>query len=288
MELWFTEKQTPTLGLSCKVTETVYAERTQYQDLAILDTAQFGRMLVLDGMVQTTLADEFVYHEMLSHVAMYTHPYPRTVAIIGGGDGGALREVLKHPCVEHAVLIEIDGRVVEACRRYLPETAVAFEDPRAELVLEDGVKYIKDCKSKYDVILVDSTEPVGPAVELFSDSFYRAAFDALTPEGVLVAQTESPFLNQEIIKRSFARVRSAFPLARLFLAPVPTYPSGLWSFTLGSKKEDPLSTAWTLAPGSRAEVACRYYTRRVHAAAFQLPVFVQSLLDEASVMEPSR
>src|SRR5690625_3349175 len=159
MELWFTEKQTPAVGLTCKIERTLVEERTPFQHLAILETEQFGRMLVLDGMVQTTELDEFVYHEMLAHVALSTHPRPERVAIIGGGDGGTVREVLRHPSVKEAVLVEIDGRVVEACREHLPSISGALDDPRVRVVVADGVRHVRDAKGEYDVILIDSTEP---------------------------------------------------------------------------------------------------------------------------------
>src|SRR5690606_10306152 len=162
MELWFTEKQTEHFGITAKVRETLVREQTQYQDLAIIDTLEFGRMLVLDDMVMTTAKDEFVYHEMLAHPALATHPNPRRVLVVGGGDGGVIREVLKHPDVEKAVLVDIDGKVIEYSKRFLPGIAGALDDPRVEVLVNDGYMHIHDHKNEYDVIMVDSTEPVGP------------------------------------------------------------------------------------------------------------------------------
>ncbi len=274
MELWYTEKQTAAAGITLKIRRTLAAERTPFQDLAVLDTEQFGRMLVLDGMVQTTLNDEFIYHEMITHVAMFTHPAPRHVAVIGGGDGGVIREVLKHPSVEKAVLVEIDGRVVETCRELLPEIAGSLADPRVEVRIEDGIRHMKEHQGAYDVVLVDSTEPVGAAVGLFSSEFYSDIYGCLREDGVLVAQTESPFYNKDLIRRSFAAIADLFPITRLYLASIPTYPSGLWSFTLGSKNCDPL-----LVPAERFHnLATRYYTPGLQKAAFSLPRFVAELL----------
>lgn len=274
MDLWFTEKQTAALGLTCKVQHTLLEEQTPYQHMAILETEQFGRMLVLDGMVQTTEADEFVYHEMITHVALSTHPHPRRVAVIGGGDGGTIREVLRHDSVEQAVLIEIDGRVVEACRKYLPSISGGLQDERVQVIIGDGVQHIKDAKGEYDVVLIDSTEPVGSAVGLFSPEFYKDVRAALKEDGIMVAQTESPFLNQDIIRRTQVGIKDAFPICRLYLASVPTYPSGLWSFTIGSLRYDPLKV--------KAEAitvqSTRYYNKAVHFAAFQLPAFVEQLI----------
>lgn len=275
MELWFTEKQTENLGLSLKVTKTLHVEQTDYQHLAVLDTKQYGRMLALDGIVQTTVADEFVYHEMITHVPLITHPNPKRVAVIGGGDGGAIREILKHPSVEEAVLVEIDGRVIEASRQYLPEISCGLSDPRVRILVADGIAHIRKKENYYDVIIIDSTDPIGAAVGLFSSEFYASVFKALTDDGIMVAQTESPFANQEIVRKSFAGISQNFPIAELYLAVVPTYPGGLWSFTMGSKKVHPLEADLTRANG----LETRYYNADIHTAAFKLPNFVRKLLE---------
>ncbi|ACM60414.1 spermidine synthase [Caldicellulosiruptor bescii] len=274
MELWFTEQQTPDLGFTCKITKTIYTAKTQYQDLAILETKQFGRMLVLDGAVQTTIADEFCYHELISHVPLFTHPNPKKVAVIGGGDGGVIREILKHDEVEKAYLIEIDREVIEASKKYLPEISCALDDERAEVIITDGIKFVSENKNMFDVIIVDSTDPVGPAVGLFQDSFYKAVFECLKEDGLFVAQTESPFYDQDLIKNVFHAVKSIFPITRLYLGFIPTYPSGLWSFTLGSKKYDPLEV-----DVSRIKrIDTKYYNPELHKALFALPTFVQEII----------
>ncbi|MGI6081569.1 MAG: polyamine aminopropyltransferase [Limnochordia bacterium] len=274
MELWYTEKQTDAVGLTLRVRRTLVSERTPFQHLAVLDTDQFGRVLVLDGMVQATENDEFIYHEMICHVALHTHPDPRTVAVIGGGDGGAVREVLKHPGVEKVVLVEIDAQVIEVSRKYLPQISHALNDSRVEIRVEDGLRHVKENKETYDVVIVDSTEPVGAAVGLFSREFYMDIFDSLKEDGIVVAQTESPFYNKDLIKRCTAMIGRLFPVTRLYLASIPTYPSGLWSFTLGSKEYDPLAV-----PARRfSDIDTRYYTPDIHRAAFSLPRYVQELV----------
>jgi len=273
MELWFTERQTDAVGLTCKVLRTLHSEQTPYQRLDVIETAQFGRVLLLDGMVQTTDADEFVYHEMITHVALQTHPAPKRVAIVGGGDGGAVREALKYPSVEEVKLIEIDERVVWASKTFFPEISRGLGDARVETLFVDGIRHIHENRSRYDVIIVDSTEPVGPAVGLFGQEFYSACRDSLTDGGILVAQTESPFYNQELLRGAFQRVKSTFPLARLYLASIPTYPSGLWSFTIASKGADPLA-----AHPDLSGIETRYYTEQLHHRAFVLPRFVQDLI----------
>lgn len=273
MELWVTEYQTPALGFSCRISETLRTEQTEFQHLSVVVTEQFGRMLLLDGMVQTTEKDEFVYHEMISLVALNSHPHPEQVLIIGGGDGGSLREVVRHPCVKRGVLVEIDDRVVQAARDFFPALSCSFDEPGAEVVIADGIQYVKDHKNVFDVILVDSTEPVGPAVELFSPGFYQDCFNALKEDGMLVVQSESPFFNDNVIKMAYGGIKQSFPLTKLYLANIPTYPSGLWSFTIGSKRHDPESVdAANIKPG-------RYYTRELHQAAFKLPAFVQNILE---------
>ncbi len=274
MDLWFTEKQTPSVGITCKVLRTLHREKTPFQDITVLDTEQFGRMLVLDGMVQTTLYDEYAYHEMLAHVPLNTHPRPCRVLIVGGGDGGTAREVLRHPQVEKVTLVEIDRRVVEISRRFLPELACSFDHPKMEVFFEDGVEYVKKKEGVYDVILVDSPEPIGQAARLFSTEFYEGIFRALRPDGLFAAQTESPFFNRDLISSVFQKVSRLFPITKLYLTVVPTYPSGLWSFTIGSKKFDPEA----VDPKEIPSFPLRYYNSDVHFASFKLPDFVKELL----------
>jgi spermidine synthase len=274
MELWYTEKQTENIGITCKTIETLHVEKTDFQEMAVIDTLQFGRMLILDGMVQTTVKDEFVYHEMISHVPLNTHPNPKKVLVIGGGDGGAIREIIKHPAVESATLVEIDRRVVEVSREYLPEISCGLDNPKVKVIYDDGIKHVMDNPDTYDVIMVDSTEPVGPAVALFSSDFYTAIFKALKSDGLFVAQTESPFFNAGLIKDCNNKISAVFPLTKLYLCSIPTYPSGLWSFTMGSKKYDPEKADESNFPGYKT----KYYTPKVHKGAFMLPRFVEEII----------
>ncbi|HEX2953243.1 MAG TPA: polyamine aminopropyltransferase [Bacillota bacterium] len=276
MELWYTEKQTPEMGITCKITRTMRTEKTPFQDLAVIDTVQFGPMLVLDGMVMTTEKDEFVYHEMISHVALSTHPNPKKVLVVGGGDGGAIREILKHKSVELAVLAEIDERVIDASREFLPHIAAGLSDPRVRIEVTDGIAYVKDHPGEFDVILIDSTEPVGPAVGLFAREFYQSVYKALTPDGIMVAQSESPFFNQELIQGIQKNLRTVFPIVKLYLANIPTYPSGLWSFSIASKQYDPLN----VDPQQIPELGTKYYNKELHRSCFALPNFVQELVKE--------
>jgi spermidine synthase len=276
-EMWVTEFQTPALGFQCKIKDVLRNVQTDYQHLVVVDTEQFGRMLLLDGMVMTTDRDEYVYHEMIAHVGLNAHAAPKHVLIIGGGDGGALREVLKHPAVERATLVDIDGGVIQASRDFFPQFSPAFDHPKAEVLVDDGISYIKAAKNAFDLILIDSTEPVGPAVQLFSAEFYRDVYAALKHDGMMIAQSESPFFNQDVIALVTAGISSVFPICKLYLAAVPTYPSGLWSFTAGSKRYDPEQLQ--SPPG----YATQYYNAGVHRAAFQLPTFVAAMVKQQHV-----
>lgn len=271
MELWYTEKQDDNLSLSYRVRETLHVEKTPFQHLAVLDTVPFGRMLVLDGIVQTAVKDEFIYHEMIAHVPLNTHPAPRRVLIIGGGDGGTLREVVKHPGVEKVTQVEIDERVVEASRRFLPELSCGYDNPKAELIIGDGIKYVAEHRDAFDVVIIDSTDPVGPAVGLFSREFYRSLHACLRADGLFVAQTESPYFNTDLVARIQNDIAEIFGLARVYWACIPTYPGGMWSFTLGSKKHDPLNVPLDGVPA----YPTRYYTPAIHRACFAMPRFLE-------------
>jgi spermidine synthase len=275
MKQWIGEFQSENLELRFSISSIVHEEQSKFQKILVADTIQYGRMLLLDNAVMTTLKDEFVYHEMITHVPLFAHPEPKRVAVIGGGDGGAICEILKHDSVEEAVLVEIDERVVKVSQQYLPEISHALSDKRVTIVIDDGIKYLKNSKNEFDVIIIDSTDPVGPAEGLFSKEFYTSVFNALAVDGIFVAQTESPFLNREFIRTVYARVSSIFPNTGLYLASIPTYPSGLWSFTIGSKT---YSIKSPYHKGAADTIPTRYYTSTLHEASFVLPGFVEELI----------
>ncbi|MEC2072810.1 polyamine aminopropyltransferase [Alkalihalophilus marmarensis] len=274
MELWFTEKQTERFGITAKIKRTLHSEKTDFQQLDVVETEEFGNMLVLDGMVMTTEKDEFVYHEMVAHVPLFTHPNPKHVLVVGGGDGGVIREVLKHPSVERATLVEIDGKVIEYSKKYLPSIAGALDDARVDVQVDDGFMHIAKAENEYDVIMVDSTEPVGPAVKLFEKGFYEGISRALKEDGIFVAQTDNPWFHKDLITQVQRDVREIFPITRLYTANIPTYPSGLWTFTIGSKMHDPLE----VADERFHEIETNYYTKELHKASFALPKFVSDLV----------
>ncbi|RSK28989.1 polyamine aminopropyltransferase [Bacillus sp. HMF5848] len=274
MELWFTEKQTESFGITAKIKRTLHTEQTDFQKLDMVETEEFGNMLILDGMVMTTQKDEFVYHEMVAHVPLFTHPNPENVLVVGGGDGGVIREVLKHPSVKKATLVEIDGKVIEYSKQYLPEIAGMLDDPRVEVKVDDGFMHIAQSENEYDVIMVDSTEPVGPAVNLFTKGFYAGISKALKEDGIFVAQSDNPWFKPELITNVQRDVKEIFPITTMYVANIPTYPSGLWCFTLGSKKHDPLA----VEDSRFHDIETKYYTKELHKACFALPKFVQDLV----------
>ncbi len=275
LSMWFTELQTDDLAISCRVKQKLYEEKTPFQHLAVIDTGQFGRMLLLDNVIQTSVKDEFVYHEMITHVPLNTHSAPKKALVIGGGDGGAVREIVRHRSIEKVVHCEIDAAVLEASRKFLPEICYEMDHPKVEIIVGDGIKHVRNNKKTYDIIIVDSTDPVGPAEGLFSAAFYKDIFEALKDDGIFVAQTESPFVNRALISRLYKDISGIFPVTRLYLANVPTYPGGLWSFTMGSKKYDPLDVDISEIP----QLDTRYYSPAIHRTCFILPPFVKELLE---------
>jgi spermidine synthase len=274
MDMWLKEGQLADAAMTYKIKETLVTKKTEYQDLAILDTYAFGRMLVLDSIVQTTIKDEYVYHEMISHIPLFTHPNPKRVLVVGGGDGGAIREVLKHPSVEKAILCEIDKAVVDECKRFLPEISCALDDPRCEVFIGDGIKYVHEHKNEFDVIIVDSTDPFGAAEGLFGGSFYKEISECLTDDGLFIAQTETPFYLPEVVKRVYDDATAVFSITKLFMAAIPTYPSGFWSFTVGSKKYDPE----TADLSNTIDIETKYYTKKLHKSCFVLPKFIENII----------
>ena len=275
MQLWCTENQTETLGLTARVKETLFAGKSEFQDVAVVDSYQFGRMLVLDGVFQTSIFEEYVYHEMIAHVPLFIHPNPKKVLVIGGGDGGTVREVVRHDTVEKVEMVEIDGMVVEACKKYLPEISVALNEPnpKLDLKIRDGIQHMADATNEYDVIIVDCSDPIGPGEGLFTPEFYKNVYKALKEDGLFVQQTESPFYHRELIKRIQKDVRAIFPITDLYLAHIPIYPGGCHCFTFGSKKYGPKD-----ADTSRQTMEMRYHNAEVQQGCFALPNFVRELM----------
>ncbi|RLB71498.1 MAG: spermidine synthase [Deltaproteobacteria bacterium] len=281
MDLWYTEKHSDNVGISIKATKTLFSGKSKFQQLDIIETLEFGRMMLLDGLVMVTERDEFIYHDMIVHPALFTHPDPKKVLVIGGGDGGTIREIMKHPEVELAVLCEIDGLVIEKSIEFLPSMASEIDgnNPRVKLHVDDGLAYIRDHQNEFDIILVDSTDPIGPAVGLFEENFYRSVFSALKADGIMIAQSESPFYHAEIQKSMYQNLRAVFPLVKMYQAFIPTYPSGFWSFAFASKKYHPI-TDFDHDRAAGRNFHSRYYNEDLHLGAFMLPTFARENIAE--------
>ncbi len=279
MELWVTENHSPYVRFSLKIDKQVYSGQSEFQRIDIFDTLEFGRMLMLDGYVMLTEKDEFIYHEMMVHVPMCAHPNAKRILVIGGGDGGTVRELTRYKTVEHIDLVEIDEDVVKVCEEYLPQTAGKLSDPRVTKIYEDGLKFIRHHEDEYDLILVDSTDPFGPGEGLFTKEFYGNCFKALKADGVMVNQHESPFYEQDAVamQRAHKRITESFPLARVYQAHIPTYPSGHWLFGFASKKYHPVKDA-DFEQWKKLGLKTRYYNVNLHKAAFALPNYVEELM----------
>lgn len=274
-EKWITEDYNNMYRMQYKMKEHLYSKKSDFQKVDVYDTEYLGKTLFNDDLLMTCEKDEFVYHEMITHVPMLSHPNPETVLIIGGGDGGTAREVLKHSSVKNVVMVEIDPLVVEACKEHLNVTACELNNERLELIIDDGVKHIKEAPdSIYDVVLVDSTDPIGPAAPLFNESFYSDVKRCLKPDGIVVSQCENPFLMLETQKLLLNIKTRLFEKVSLYNYSNITYPSGLWSFSYASKSVPPNDKL-------REETFLenlKYYNHDVHRASFCLPQFQKQAL----------
>ncbi len=279
---WFTERFEDRTGFSVRCTHKLFEGKSDFQTVEIFDTVAVGRVLVLDGCFMLTEKDAFVYHEMIVHPALSVVSDAKKVLIIGGGDGGAVTEVVKYPGVESVTLCEIDPLVVSSCREFFPEIASGLNDPRVKVVLGDGAAYVRQFQEEFDVVLVDSTDPVGPAAVLFETSFYDSVKRSLKKGGAMVCQSESPLFMEKNFMLAVRNLAQVFGPQRLwpYLATIPCYPGGLWSFTLCSASHDPLQEAPAeLAPYLHNRL--HYYTAEVHRGAFALPVFVRKLVHKS-------
>ncbi len=279
MELWFTERHTPDVKLSIRIDRQLYSGQSDFQRIDVFDSKEFGRFLTLDGYMMLTERDEFIYHEMITHVPMAVHPDAKKILVIGAGDGGVVRELCKYQEVEEIDLVEIDPLVVEVSRKYLPQTASCLDDERVKIHYEDGLKFVRSKESYYDVIIVDSTDPFGPGEGLFTKEFYGNCYKVLKEDGIMVNQHESPFYaeDSEACQRAHKRIVESFPISRVYQAHIPTYPSGHWLFGFASKKYHPIKDLNAVRFNMRA-LGLKYYTTRLHQGAFMLPAYVEELL----------
>ncbi len=280
MELWYTEQHTETAHFSIKIKNHVYSEKSKFQTLDIFDTYEFGRLFTLDGLIMLTQKDEFIYHDMIVHVPMAVNPDIKKVLVIGGGDGGTVRELTRYETIEKIDMVEIDKKVVDVSKKYLPFTASKLSDHRVTLYFEDGIDFVVQCTDQYDLILVDSTDPIGPGEGLFKFEFYTNCKRILKENGILINQHESPYYTSYAnqMKKAHAKLNNIFPISRVYQAHIPTYPSGHWLFGFASKNLDPIKDA-QLERWLDFGINTKYYNTELHKGCFALPSYVIELLE---------
>lgn len=267
-------------GIAIKKKSTLFSEQSEFQKVEIIESdSTLGKFLTLDDLMMCTEGDEFYYHEMISHIPMMHHKAPKSVLVIGGGDGGTIREVLKHKTVEKVVLCEIDGMVIDACKKYLPTMACELDNPKVEIKVEDAIEFIKDKNDEYDIILIDSTDPMGPGEGLFTEEFYTNAKKSLKEGGILCAQSESPVAQKDAIEKMYKLLKKVFPITSTFTSPIPTYPGGYWAWAFCSEEVEPLSY---YAEDREEDIVktCKIYNKDYHYARFALPNYLKELVSE--------
>ena len=281
MELWFSEAHTENAKFSIRVEKQIFSAQSEFQRIDIFDSPEFGRFLTLDGLMMCTEKDEFIYHEMITHIPMSVHRKARDILVIGGGDGGAVRELCRYDRVRSIHLVEIDPDVIAACKEHLPQTACKLDDARVRIFCEDGLRFIRSREDAYDLVIVDSTDPFGPGEGLFTKEFYGNCFKALRENGVMVNQHSSPFYPPDAVamQRSHRRIVQSFPVSRVYQAHIPSYPSGHWLFGFASKGLHPVRD-FDVAAWNALGLVTRYYTPALHVGCFALPAYVEQLLRE--------
>lgn len=271
MSAWIEENYKEGLSFRLALKERLFSGRSPFQRVEVFESSHHGRVLLNDGCFMLSERDERIYHEMMAHVPLAVHPRPRRVLIIGGGDGGTAREVLKHASVKSCTLVEIDRMVVDACRKHIPQTAQVFEDSRLRLIVDDGVAFVRDSRETFDVVLIDSTDPNGAAEKLFGEAFYANVADRLSPDGIVVAQGESVFYEAETQRALLSIASPLFDWVSMYNFTNMTYPGGLWSFLWASRGLHPLRDLKDIGIEG-----CSYYNSAIHRAAFALPEFQKS------------
>ena len=280
MELWYTEEHTKDVKFSIKIERHITSVQSDFQRIDILESKEFGRILTLDGFLMVTEKDEFIYHDMIVHVPMASNPNIQKVLVIGAGDGGTIRELLRYKTITHIDMVEIDEEVVKVCEEYLPQTACCVRDERVKMYFEDGLRFVRRKENEYDLIIVDSTDPFGPGEGLFTKEFYGNCYRALKEDGILVNQHESMYYDSyaESMKRAHSRIRSTFPIAKIYQAHIPTYPSGHWLFGFASKKYDPIKD-FDDKKWNELGIKTKYYNTLLHVGAFAIPNYVKEMIE---------
>lgn len=281
MEMWFHDEHTDNVKLAIRVDYQVFSAQSEIQRIDVLESKEFGKILVVDGDLMLTEKDEFIYHEMISHVPMAVHPQVERILVIGGGDGGVVRELAKYDTVEQIDVVEADPLLVEVCRKYFPQMACSLNDPRVHIYHEDGLRFIRSKSDAYDLIIIDSPNPFGAGEGLFTKEFYGNCFNALHEDGIMIKQHESPFYKEEAFQcqRMHKRIVESFPISRIYQAHIPSYPSGHWLFGFASKRYHPIhdmdGIQWKLRG-----IQTKYYLPRLHEGVFALPAYVEELVQD--------
>lgn len=284
-DLWFNEHHvTDSVKLGLNIQEILHTEKTPFQELQIYRNETFGVFMTLDGFLQVTEKDEFVYHDMISHPALAVNPNIKNVLIIGGGDGGSAREIARYKHIEKIDMVEIDGAVVEASKKFLPSTASVYTtEPRLNLIIGDGLQFVADAPDyTYDLILVDSTDPAGPGEGLFTVAFYENCFRILKDDGILINQHECAFHDLDAVQmqKAHSKIKKVFPIARVYGFNIPTYSTGYWYFGFASKKYDPIKDQ-KAEQWENFGLHTKYYNSDIHVGAFALPTYVKEILNKA-------
>lgn len=278
--MWVDEKTGDYLNIQYKAKEKLFSKQSEFQKVEVYDCEFYGKMLFNEDLVMVSEKDEFVYHDMITHVPMFTHPDPKNVLVIGGGDGGTAREVLRHSSVEHCTMVEIDGVVVDACKEFIPQTSKDLSHPKLTLLIDDGVKFVREAKesgSRFDVIIVDSSEPIGPSTPLFGLEFYQDIYSILNEDGIVVSQGESPYYHQEMQVKLMSILSETFPKTNIYNYANLTYPGGFWSFTYASKSLCPLND-FKSDRLNNSNLDFEYYNEEIHRASFAIPNFQKKML----------
>jgi spermidine synthase len=280
VELWYTEEHTPDVRFSIKVSEQLYNGKSEFQQVDVFRSNEFGKFLTLDGLMMVTEKDEFIYHDMIVHIPMATNPNIKKVLVIGAGDGGTIRELTRYKTIEQIDMVELDKLVVDVSKEYFADsTATSFDDKRVNIYYEDGLRFVRKKANEYDLVIVDSTDPFGPGEGLFTREFYGNCYNALKEDGILVNQHESPYYDvfAKAMKRAHLRIKEVFPICSVYQAHLPTYPSGHWLFGFASKQYDPVddldADKW-----NALGIKTKYYNTELHKGCFALPNYVKEIL----------
>jgi spermidine synthase len=277
--VWFTELHQGKSGLTFKISRVVESTESEFQRIEVIETEEFGKALVLYGSLMIAEGDTGAYNEMIAHVPLFVHQHPDEVLVIGGGDGGCVTNVLTHPGVKRCSICEIDKKVVEVSQRHFPKLTAGFDDPRCRKIFSDGKEFIESTDESFDIIILDLSDPIGPAAELFQKSFHQDVFNRLNDDGILVAQSESPLFNPKTVTAMYANLKQVFPIVRMYTCLMPIYPSCYWSFAFCSKKYHPLDDFDAARYAATNLDGCTYYNKETHFGSFALPQYVKNLVD---------